>query len=306
MIERILLPLDGAPLAERALPYAMRLASATGARLILMHATVPTTTPSTPDFDVEGFARQLRGGQSMTPPTSMPVQIDAVTREVLASRIAEGICETVVEQAADLVVMATHADSGLGRWLHGSVADQVLCQSPVPVVLIPPACERTWPDDGTLRILVPLDGSRLAEEMLEPVGTLGAALKTDLVLVGAASPLGPTYGEGVSTGQAGFGAVLQETHEYLDGVAARLRAAGRTVTVDAEVGQPRVVVESISRRRQVDLIAMTTHGRTGMARLALGSVAYELLRSSTVPLMVWRPSALRHAEESASATVSAR
>src|SRR5690242_13125459 len=70
MIERILLPLDGSPLAEHALPYALRLASATGARLILMHAAVPPVTPSAPRFDVEAFARQLRGGQVVVPFTS--------------------------------------------------------------------------------------------------------------------------------------------------------------------------------------------------------------------------------------------
>jgi nucleotide-binding universal stress UspA family protein len=300
MIEKILLPLDGSPFAERALPYALRLASATGARLMLMHATVPPVIPRGPSFDVAAFARQLREGQKLVPFTSSRgIAIDGITHDIFEGQEAEGIGEAVREQAADLIVMATHAHDGLGRWLHGGVADQLIAQSPVPIVLVPPTCDHVWPGDGALRILVPLDGSRFAEEILEPVGQLAASMNASLLLVGASGPLDSGFADGVPSIRTGFGAALHETHAYLDQVAARLRATGQTVTVDAEVGRPRAIIESIGQRRHVDLIAMATHGRTGVARMALGSVAADLLHDSSVPLLLWRPASVRHAEEPA-------
>lgn len=307
MIERILLPLDGSSFAERALPYALRLASATGARLILMHAVVPPAIPRAPSFDVEQFAQRLRDEQVRVPfASSQGIAIDSITHDIFADQVAEGICEAIREQGADLMVMATHAHGALGRWLHGGVADQLLAQSPVPVVLIPPSCDRVWLDDSPLRILVPLDGSRFAEEMLEPVAQLATTMNAALLLVGASGPLESAYADGIPSIRTGFGAALHETHDYLDQVAAGLRAAGQTVMVDAEVGRPRAIIESIGRRRHVDLIAMATHWRTGVSRLALGSVASDLLHDSTVPLFLWRPAGARHAEEPTSVSTTAR
>ena len=306
MIERILLPLDGSPLAERALPYAMRIASATGARLILMHGIVPPVIPRQPDFDVGMFARKLGEGQVVIPFASATgIEIDAVTHDVYVDKVAEGICETIVEQGADLVVMSTHGHSGFGRWLYGSVADQVLHRATVPIVLVPATTDHAWPDGAAFRILIPLDGSGFAEEVLEPVGRLATALEAELVLVGASGPLEYAYAEGVPFVRAGFDAALRETRDYLEGVAARVRATGQRVTVDAETGRAGTVIEGITKRRHIDLIAMATHGRSGVARLALGSVATELLHRSTVPLLVWRPAPLRHAEPAANASTSA-
>jgi nucleotide-binding universal stress UspA family protein len=272
-----------------------------------MHATVPPVIPRAPSFDVAALARQLRTGQKLVPFSStLGIAIDGITHDIFDDQEAEGIGEAVREQGADLVVMATHAHGGLGRWLHGGVADQLLAQSPVPIVLVPPACDHVWPGDGALRILVPLDGSRFAEEILEPVGQLATAMNASLLLVAASGPLDSAFADGIPSIRAGFGAALHETREYLDRVAARLRAAGQRVMVDAEVGRPRAIIESIGERRHADLVAMVTHGRTGVARMALGSVAADLLHDSAVPLLLWRPAAARHAEEPAAMATTAR
>jgi len=306
MVERILLPLDGSPFGERALPYALRLASATGARLILMHGHAPLVIAKEPDFDVQAFARRLRDGQVVVPYTATAgIEIEAVTHDVYMDKVADGICETIVAQGADLVVMSTHGHGGLGRWLYGSVADQVIRQSPVPLVLVPVTCDHIWERSAALRIMVPLDGSTFAEEVLDPVGKLASALKAELLLVGAAGPLEYGYADGVPFTRSGFDAALKETNEYLEGVAARLRAAGQRVTVDAQTGQAGPVIDGIARRRHVDLIAMATHGRSGMARAALGSVATEMLHRSTVPLLLWHPVALRQTSEPMAASASA-
>jgi nucleotide-binding universal stress UspA family protein len=296
MVERILIPLDGSALAERALPYAVGLASTLSAKLILMHGMVPPTIPRAPSFDVGLFARQLRAGKTAMPAAAVAgLDIDAVTQDIFAEKVAEGIREAIVDQRADLVVMSTHGYGGLGRMLFGSVADQVLCESPVPVVLIPTASEHTWPDSGSLRILVSLDGSRFAEEVLEPVTQLATALQAELVLIAATGPLEHSFAESAAATHAGFDSALRETREYLDGVAAQLRTSGLSVTVDAETGRAGVVIDGVTRRRHIDMVAMATHGRSGLARMALGSVATEVLQHSTVPVLLWRPAAVRHA-----------
>jgi len=305
MVERILLPLDGSPFGEHALPYALRLASATGARLILMHGHSPLVITKEPDFDVQAFAGRLRDGHMTVPYTvTTDIEIEAVTHNIYADNVAEGIRETIVEQDADLVVMSTHGHGGLGRWLYGSVADQVIRRSPVPIVLVPVTCDHVW-EDTALRILVPLDGSAFAEEVLEPVGKLASALNAQLLLIGAAGPFEYAYAEGMPHTRAGFDAALRETRNYLESVAARVRAEGHPVTVDAETGQAGPVIDEIARRRHVDLIAMATHGRSGMARAALGSVATELLHRSTVPLLLWHPVALREAAQPPAASAAA-
>jgi nucleotide-binding universal stress UspA family protein len=306
MVERILLPLDGSPFGERALPYALHLASATGARLILMHGHSPLVIAKEPNFDVQAFATQLRDGQGVVPHTAVAgIEIEAVTHDIYMDKVAEGICETIAEQGADLVVMSTHGYGGLGRWLYGSVADQVIRQSPVPIVLVPVTCDHVWEDPVPFRIMVPLDGSAFAEEVLDPVGKLASALKAELLLVGASGPLDYAYADSVPHMRGGFDAALRETRDYLESVAYRVRADGHTVTVDAETGRAGPVIDGIARRRHVNLTAMATHGRSGMARATLGSVATELLQRSTVPLFLWHPMALRHAAQPTAASSSA-
>jgi nucleotide-binding universal stress UspA family protein len=260
-----------------------------------------------PDFDVQAYAGRLRDGHGVVPFTATTgIEIDAVTHDIYADKVAEGICETIVEQGADLVVMSTHGHGGLGRWLYGSVADQVIRQSPVPVVLVPVTCDHAWEGDAPRRILVPLDGSAFAEEVLDPAGKLASAMNAELLLVGASGPLEYEYGNGVPFAGVGFDGALQEARTYLEGVATRLRGAGHSVTVDAESGRPGPVIDGITRRRHVDLIAMATHGRGGVTRVALGSVATELLQRSTVPLFLWRPTALHHALEPVAASMAER
>lgn len=302
MIERILVPLDGSALAERALPFAVRLAAATGARLLLMHGAEPVATLHQPPLDIETFARRLRESEAIGALTATRrIEIEAVGRKIPIDTAAEAICQAAADQQADLIVMSTHGRGGLGRWLYGSVADQVLRRAPAPVLLISATCDHEWPAHGPLRILVPLDGSKLSEAVLGPVGELAATLPAELILVGATGPLEYGYADGVPFTRTGLEGALEEVRAYLGGVAERLRADGHAVEVVAEVGRPGPVIEVAAREQKADLIAMATHGRGGIARLALGSVATETLQRAGVPLLVTRPVGVRQPAEATSA-----
>src|SRR5204863_2713891 len=165
------------------------------------------------------------------------------------------------------------------RCVYGSVADQILRRADVPLLLIPAACETAWPIDRALRILVPLDGSKFAREALDPANELADLLDGDLLLLQVAEP--PDYG--------------LHSEAYLKDVADRLRDMGKAVEVHTVLGHPTSMVASVARDQDVDLIVMSTHGRGGLARLVLGSVAGGTLQRASVPLLLVRPVAARQA-----------
>jgi nucleotide-binding universal stress UspA family protein len=190
--------------------------------------------------------------------------------------------------------MATHGRSGPARWLYGSVADQVLRRAPVPVLTVPPDAAGVWPADRPPTLLVPLDGSTLAEAALEPTAELAASLGSALVLV-QVIPFPPyplLADDGAYLAAFDCDTAEASAQEYLAGVAARLQPTVPQVRWRVQLGQPAVAIAEIAREEGADVIAMATHGRTGLARLVLGSVATALLQRASVPLLLIRPASL--------------
>jgi nucleotide-binding universal stress UspA family protein len=208
--------------------------------------------------------------------------------------MARAICDASGERQADLIVMSTHGRGGLGRCLYGSVADAVLRQANVPVMLISAICEHRWPDDRALRMLVPLDGSDFAREAIGPVAgmaaTLGAELRFLQVIDSANYPY--LYSD-PSTWKAPE-PELAEARQNLSMIAEPIRALGQAVEVVTDFGSPAATIVRVAREQAIDVIAMATHGRSGLARLVLGSVATGTLHQANVPLLLVGPAALQH------------
>jgi nucleotide-binding universal stress UspA family protein len=309
MLQTILLPLDGSPLADQALPFAAMLARQSGARIVLVRAAQPGTlldvdladaqvgVLSRAEHDLDGAAARLRDeGITCVP----HVYYDAPVSAIL---------EAARRHHADLIVMSTHGRSGLGRVVYGSVADDILRHADVPVLLIPPAIDHAWPADRALTILVPLDGSELAEAALRSAALLadlpGARLHLLRVIEPARYPLA---GEGYVYVPIDDEAERADATAYLDDLAARMTRGGTQVTCELATGSPGTVIPRVAREREVDVIAMATHGRGGLARLVLGSVATATLQRTHGPLLLTRPSALGRptmATQAAAADVSA-
>jgi nucleotide-binding universal stress UspA family protein len=291
MLSTILVPLDGSPLAEHALPHAKRLAEAASARLVL------TRVLPLPVF--QSAENDLASTEEMRVYVSLQAdRLRAMGLTVEATTPRGNPAEQILEQAgpghADLIVMSTHGDSGLGRWLYGSVADEVLRRASVPVVVVPPGLAAPWTADRAPRILVPLDGSALAEAALGPAHEFAVRLGSEIVLL-QVIPFPPyeLYGDPLAYLPAfDPDAQIAEAGRYLGEVAARLRGTVSQVRVRAEVGKPTTVIADVASAEQADLIAMATHGRGGLARLVLGSVATGTLRRANVPLILVRPAAL--------------
>lgn len=271
--KRLLVPLDGSARAEAALPYAHAVAWATGAEVALLMA-VPLAG-----------AHGLTAAEAATylDARAAPLR-DAGVR--VSSRVLDGDpADVILEQAewldAAAVVMATHGRGGVQRLMAGSVAARVLGEARRPLLLVRPLAHRG--PAGIARIVVPLDGSPLAEAALAPAVELAAAAQATLTLL-RVEPAGHGHAESSSVER---NPRLVADGLYLAEVRARLPEQLR---IEAMVlhGVPSTVLPEVLAGEGVDLVAMSTHGRSGLRRAVLGSVADKVVRAG-VPVLLIRP-----------------
>lgn len=272
----ILLPLDGSPLAELAVPYAERLAQSMQAHLVLVRV-VATPVPAPLVAEAQSYLDQMASRLR-----DRGLTVDTVTP---AGTPAEAIVQEARARSASMIVLASHGRSGIGRWIYGSVADQVLRNAPVPVLLAAPTGVVDWPAERPRRLLVPLDGSLLGQAVLEPARELAERLGAELVLLRVVEPLGYDMAYYPPLDPA---PELEAAKIYLDQVAERLRAGGPPVSVRVEFGQAISIIAEVAAELAAGLIAMATHGRGGIARFVLGSVTTGVLQRAGVPLLLAR------------------
>lgn len=289
MLKTILLPLDGSPLAERALAYAAALARRSTSRIVLVEAVQAHTFPGTDlgsaqikvTGDAEEYLKSIASG--------LDAEGISVETHVYYDHPIDAILDAARRQQADLIVMSTHGRSGLGRMLYGSVADQVLRHATVPVLLVPSTTAHAWPTDRPLSLLVPLDGSALSETALPAAELLAEAFESRLTLLSVVEPPGyPLYGDSYAYVPFDEDAERTRSHQYLDRRVTELRARGRAASATVAVGLAPALIPAIAREHEVDVIVMATHGSGGLTRLLLGSVATSTLRHATAPLLLVR------------------
>jgi nucleotide-binding universal stress UspA family protein len=306
MLRSILVPLDGSTFGEHALPMAAALARRAGAVLHLVHvhqAEVPVAVEgfavlNTDDLHVRQDELSYLADASRRVAEKAPVSLKTALLEG-AGDVVEGLKSYVQRESIDLVVMSTHARGAVGRFWLGSVADDLAHEMDRPLLLVRP--HEGKPDlrrEFCLRsILVPLDGTMLAEQALEPAVELGKLFDAELDLVRVnLPPVMPTYlPEGMAT--ISLPEPMQdlqqreeeEARNYLGGVAAKMTADGARVRTHViRQASPAAGILTEAKAEHADLIAMETHGRRGFARLFIGSVADEVLRGGAAPVLLHR------------------
>jgi nucleotide-binding universal stress UspA family protein len=301
MTNRILVPLDGSALAEQAVPCAVALARALPAELVLFRAIgIPAEVLES--LDESHVERQAVGAQLKADAEGYLGALIERLREagleashaLGCGSAADAILDYAEKEQIDQIVMATHGYGGLKRWTHGSVAERVLQSARVPLLLIrvqdPERAEMEQRLMLCRRILVPLDGSALAEHILPTVSTLARALGAELILfqVPISHVAGWMTGEWYLPVQGVLDTAEEDAQVYLENVAEGLKEQGLQVTIATGVGPVASSIIEYAEANQVDLIAMSTHGRTGLARWALGSVADRVLRSGSTPILLVR------------------
>jgi nucleotide-binding universal stress UspA family protein len=301
MATQILVPLDGSSLAEQALSCAMTLARGLEGELVLLRAIwIPPDVLEVQDestVELNAIADQLEAEASEYLGSLVEQLRDASfnARPVVRRGPApEAILDYAEQASINQIVMATHGYSGIKRWTHGSVAERVLQAARVPLLLVRVGEEdltRDWHHPmGCQRILVPLDGSPVAEQILPPVTTMAQALGAELILfhVPVAHVSGWMTDEWYFPIQGVIDTAEEDAQVYLSTVAGRLEEQGLDVAAATAMGPVASCIVEYAEDKQVDLIAMCTHGRTGLTRWALGSVADRVLRAGGTPILLVR------------------
>jgi nucleotide-binding universal stress UspA family protein len=302
MLNSILVPLDGSALAARALPFAARLARSAASHLILVRAHLPNGDSLPPRVH---HADQSRAERATLERDLAHAELRETTDQLRRAGLevephfvdgapAEAILTTAVSTRASLIVMSTHGHGGLGRWLYGSVADEVLRRANVPVLIVSATAIRSWSDDRPIRVLVPLDGSAVSQEILTPTAELASMLSAEIRLVSVVEPPVVISAYGDTLVPPDPEAELAEAERSIQEIATQLRSrTAQPVAVRVAYGDAVATITQIARDEHADVIAMGTHGRSGVARLVMGSVATRVLQCSGVPLLLHRPAGVR-------------
>lgn len=305
----ILVPLDGSALAERALAIAATLAARLQSDLHLVHVHRERIVDEIPTYGLSGEAAR-EAAETYVRGSADRVRADQggnVSGSVLEGSAAGAIVAHAQAIGADLIVMASHGRTGASRFWLGSVADAVIRSATVPVLMVRGGDGATpspaTPSPATAsplfeRILVPLDGSELAEAVLPhaiALAKLGEARVHLLQVEERAEDLRLSV----------WGLAVQEPDDlphrlanadrYLHHVIARLEPELAPATVSVESRGAHRVGEAIAKvavEHETDLIAMATHGR-GASRLLIGSVADKVIRGTDCSILLLRTGRVR-------------
>ena len=289
MYERILVPLDGSNAAEIVLPYAEEIAAKQGAEIILVSVYEPTAVKVDHLYRcyleriMEQVECQLKDWQAK--------QEAKVQCEVLLGKPATEILQYTDKNNVSLIAMASRGRSCRGPWLLGNIAEKVLQATSKPVLLIRVAASGAALEQRRLmkRMLVPLDGSRLAEAAIPHAESLAGVLGTELVMFQVMEP-GPPW-----IAEEAF-AMYPEVEEgrkasamtYLDGAGKALKERGLSISSAIDSGSPADQIADYAEANDIDLIAMSTHGRSGLGRWVFGSVTNKVLHAGDTPVLTVR------------------
>ena len=191
----------------------------------------------------------------------------------------EEILKYAAVESPDLIVMTTHGRTGVRRWVLGSVTEQVLRAAPVPLLVRKSFDDAAPPRPGPIRtILVPLDGTDVAEAVVPYVVDLARACGAEVKVVSAVPAI-----ESVEVTGA-----FRLTETYIEGIRSFLERQDVRTRSAVYRGDPAREIRASIEREKPDLVAMATHGRVGVSRWILGSVVESVLRSVTTPLFIHR------------------
>jgi nucleotide-binding universal stress UspA family protein len=294
--KHILVPLDGSTFAEAALPLALALTRKTNASLHLVSVVEPIPAFAYAEWEPAALDWSTQYLDSVAERVSANAGGD-VTTAVHSGRVVETLGAEVAKLGVDLVVMATHGRGVLSRAWLGSVADAFMREAEVPVLFVHPEegeapAPETWNDFQTL--LIPLDGSDVSESALAHAtefGELfGSAYHLTRVVAYPLEIASPYLPHTVQLNQEILAEAKDNAALYLEEQADKMRKRGLRVTVSVAV-DPQAAHGILSEADEVgcDLLAMATHGRTGVSRVVMGSAADKVLRGATVPVLLYKP-----------------
>jgi len=267
-------PMDGSAEAEKIFPALV----AIGAKKVtLLHVKVPG--------DREG---ELAGAADRARKAGLE-KVESLTTD---GTPADAIAETAERLGASLIALTTHGKGGSDRRVLGSVAEVVIRVSATPVLMIRGGDIPT-PPSLLDRVLIPLDGSDHAWRAVEVLASLADPSAVKLTLAAAVECLGPARRLGPAKPDDNvetryFRLQDESARKTLTASADRARSLGFEVGIDVALGSPAAKILDLADASKATMIALTTRGRSGLSRLLFGSVAEQIVRASTKPLLICR------------------
>ena len=301
MYTRIVVPLDGSSLSEQVLPYVRQLAAGLSIPVTLISVVEPpplgvaqSLDPQLHEHEKDQLASRAR---SYLDPVADVLRDEgiAITTATPTGIPAQAIVDEAEKVPDTLIAMSGHGRSGVARWWLGSVADRVLHLTNNPMLIVrsngPKALTHA---DRFDRVVVPVDGSELAEQVLPHVVHMACGLGLTVELVSVISAraefrqmavpevYNPAYEDIARQAE-------EDSSRYLSQLAASLRAQGVPAVEERLLhGNPTACIIDAASETPDRLVAMTTHGRSGIGRWVLGSVADRVVRNSGDPVLLVR------------------
>jgi nucleotide-binding universal stress UspA family protein len=283
---RVLVPLDGSSAAEFAIRFASDLATKHDADLVLLYlehlsgqggesgsAADGANGQERISAYLEGLRKELRAAD-----------VRAYTQYVPARDLAEALHKVIDLERISAVVMSTQGRAAMLRWLFGSSVERAINEFPVPLLLVRPMYQR---------IVVPLDGSRWSESAIPRAAELARVHDAELILLHVYQPKGGDYADqwALAGQQRIADQPYEQMQEQLIALRNSLRQEGlRAREVIIRGGSPaQAICDYVETEEGISLVVMSTHGRTGLARWLMGSVAQQVLKHARCPVMLVQP-----------------
>jgi nucleotide-binding universal stress UspA family protein len=289
LYQKILVPLDGSALAERALPYAKAVAKLKTCEVILFAVSITN--------EGERRDRLLKSYLDVSS-KSLESQGVKVSTSVAYGEAAEEIIEFSEKNKIDLIIISTHGYSGIKRWMLGSTTQKVLYSTYTPILLIKSKAPEISKAEFK-KILLPIDGSPFSEATIPFVEELTKGTQADIMLLEVCEPpVVPSYGSRpINPNWENYRDTIWEDSqkhitEYLDKIKDALGKKGLKVEsriIKEPDGKVAKSIIKVAQNEKVDLIAIATHGRTGASRWVYGSVANRIVEESAEPILLIRP-----------------
>jgi nucleotide-binding universal stress UspA family protein len=288
VFKKALVPLDGSDEGARILPHVVQIARRLGAELLLVsvldphESGIPQTDFSKYAVDADGRARQYLRHQI----ARLAEQGVTAGAWISTGDPSEQIVGVAAHHECDLIAMTTHGRTALGRGILGPTTDRVVHSSPLPVLTVRPADEPLGRRPVT-RVLVPLDGSELAERALPHAELLARGMSAEVLLVRVVSAMQTQWLDPAPAAAAKIQAAASAAaEEYLDRVAGMLRRDGLSVDTARPTGHVAGSIMDLAGENPGTVVVMASHGRSGVLRWAIGSVAEATVRGSGVPVLI--------------------
>lgn len=282
--KNILVPLDGSELAERVVPAALYLAEVMESSVTLLTVVAKRSRAAadllakaiqTGQFEANLYLQSVRKRYL---PSLVPIETAVIT-----GKPDKDIIEFAQENEIDLIIMSTHGRSGITRWSFGRTADKVLRRSPCPTVIL--RSEHDIRPERFKRVLLPLDGSRLAERVLEPALEMVNAMGVQLFLLQVVEKQS-FYGFGHD--EAHLNEDIEIAQAYLAELRERAIPPDVVVHSHVAVGSAADVIVDSAAEQEIDLIIVSSRGDSGFDRWMFGSVAEKVMKGAPCAILVIR------------------